>query len=98
MARRRTNGDDPKGFGAAAVVFTLLASMFAFGALVVAAQAWSRSNDAKEIAAAGGAGGTAVTLTEFAIDPAVVEVPEGGSISVTNSGTVEHDLAVKGAY
>lgn len=97
MAPRRTNGDDPNGFGTAAVVFTLLASMFAFGALVVAAQAWSRSNDAKEIAAVGGAGGTAVTLTEFAIDPAVVDVPKGGSIAVTNNGTVEHDLAVKGA-
>jgi FtsP/CotA-like multicopper oxidase with cupredoxin domain len=96
MPRPRRNGDDPTGFGTAAVVFTLLASMFAFGALFVAAQAWSRSNDAKEIAAAGGAGGTKVTLTEFAIDPAVVEVPEGGSLAVTNAGTVEHDVRVKG--
>jgi FtsP/CotA-like multicopper oxidase with cupredoxin domain len=47
----------------------------------------------------GGAGGDAVTvdLTEFALTPAAVSVPAGGSIEVTNSGSVPHNLSITDA-
>ncbi len=46
----------------------------------------------------GGAGGGApvpVSLTEFAIAPSTISVAEGGSLSVTNDGAAEHNLAVR---
>jgi FtsP/CotA-like multicopper oxidase with cupredoxin domain len=47
----------------------------------------------------GAAAGDAVTvdLTEFALTPAAVSVPAGGSIEVTNSGSVAHNLSITGA-
>ena len=85
---------DPKGFGLASVTFTFLATVLAFSAVIVAGQAWARSNDAKDAAAAGA--GTAITLSEFAIEPAVVEVAPDGSLTVTNSGQAEHNVRVEG--
>jgi FtsP/CotA-like multicopper oxidase with cupredoxin domain len=72
----------------------LVTVALAFGALVVAASALSTSEDAKDVAAAGG--GTVVTLTEFKIDPAMVDVAEGGSLTVKNAGAVVHNLAIEG--
>jgi hypothetical protein len=45
----------------------LVTVILAVSALVVASQAWSRSNDAESTVAA--ASGTPVTLSEFAITP-----------------------------
>jgi plastocyanin len=48
----------------------------------------------------GGGGGSAaaapvtVALSEFAISPADIMVPAGGSIEVTNNGTIPHNLAI----
>ena len=42
------------------------------------------------------ASGTTVTLAEFSLSPESVSVAEGGSIGVTNGGTVAHNLAVDG--
>jgi FtsP/CotA-like multicopper oxidase with cupredoxin domain len=86
---------DREVFGAGAWLFALLAILLAFGALVVAGSAMSTSEDAKAVAAVGGSGAK-VTLSEFKIDPAMVDVASGGSIAVTNGGTVEHNLGVKG--
>jgi len=83
-------------FGAGAWIFALLAILLAFGALVVAGSAMSTSEDAKAVAAVGGSGAK-VTLTEFEIDPGMVDVAQGGSIAVTNGGTVTHNLGVKGS-
>lgn len=49
----------------------------------------------------GGGGGAApatasVVLKEFSITPASITVGAGGSLNVTNEGTVQHDVAVKG--
>ena len=66
-------------------MFGLLSLLLA-GALIVARQALSRSDDAKEHRRS--AGGTAVTLTEFAIDPSTIAVDTGGSLTVKNSGTL----------
>ena len=93
MLRLRRN--DREVFGLGAWIFAFFAVLLAFGALGVAANAISTSKDAKEVAAVGGAG-TKVTLTEFKIDPAMITAAVDGSIAVTNGGTVEHNLAVKG--
>jgi FtsP/CotA-like multicopper oxidase with cupredoxin domain len=87
--------DDRKIFGLGAWVFSFFALAFGFGALAVAGNALTKSEDAQSVAAVGGAG-TKVTLTEFKIDPSMVMVDSGASIAVTNGGTVEHDLSVKG--
>jgi plastocyanin len=50
----------------------------------------------------GGSGGSgdaaaapvAVALSEFAISPATITVPLGGSLQVANNGTMDHDLVV----
>jgi uncharacterized cupredoxin-like copper-binding protein len=88
---RRTKRDEALGMGS--FVFGLLALLLAFGALIVAAQAFSRSNDAKSVAA--DATGTAVSLSEFKITPSVIAVDAGTSLRVKNAGTVTHNFAVK---
>jgi FtsP/CotA-like multicopper oxidase with cupredoxin domain len=75
--------------GAAAATFAFLAVVLAFGALVAVAQ---KEGGGTAVAA----GGTAVTLTEFAIDPSMVMAPSGGALAVTNGGAVEHNLRVEG--
>lgn len=84
---------DPKGFGLASVTFTFLAAVLAFSSLYMSGLAWKRSGDAKSEALAA-AGGTQVTLNEFSIEPARVEVGPDGVLTVTNAGKAEHDLVV----
>ncbi|MFA5883344.1 MAG: multicopper oxidase domain-containing protein [Acidimicrobiia bacterium] len=86
--------DDEQGFGLTTVMFTLMAVVLAFVALAVAAAALDSSNEAKDQAKA--AGGTAVGLSEFRINPADLTVAEGGVLKVSNTGTTVHNLAVKG--
>lgn len=93
MARARNDGD-PRGFGLATAILMLMAVIVAVSALFVAGQAWSRSNDAESTVAA--ASGTAVTLTEFAISPQMVQADVGGVLSVKNAGSVDHNLSIKG--
>jgi FtsP/CotA-like multicopper oxidase with cupredoxin domain len=90
----RTKNGDPRGFGLATMTFTLMTVVLAFAALAVAGQALVTSNDAKDEAAAGS--GTVVTLSEFAIDPAMIDVAAGGSITLKNAGTVVHNVVVEG--
>ena len=90
MRQKRPN----QAIGMGAWVFALMALLVAFGSLVVAGQAFTSSDDAKSIAAS--ATGTSVSLSEFAIDPGVIAVDPGGSLTVKNEGTVVHNLAVKG--
>ncbi len=85
--------DDEQGFGLTTVMFTLIAVVLAFAALAVAAAALDSSNEAKDEAKAASA--TAVTLTEFRINPADL-APAEGLLKVTNDGSVVHNLAVKG--
>ena len=90
----RTRSDD-KGFGFGTWVFTLMTALLAFSALVVAGSALVKSEDAEDAASLGGTGAQ-VTLTEFALDPSMAEVPEGGSLVVRNSGKVAHNLQITG--
>jgi len=69
------------------MIAALLALVFAGAALLVH----------REGGATTGAGGSAsVELSEFAISPATVQVDEGGSVAVTNTGSTPHDLSVQG--
>jgi plastocyanin len=95
VSRLKLRKDDRKVFGLGAWIFSFFAVVFAFGALAIAGNALTNSEDAKSVAAVGGSG-SKVTLSEFKIDPAMVSVAEGGSIAVTNAGSVEHNVAVQG--
>jgi FtsP/CotA-like multicopper oxidase with cupredoxin domain len=87
--------NDREVFGLGAWLFAFLALLLAFGALGVAASASSKSDDAKTVAAAGGTG-TKVTLTEFAIEPAMISAAVGSTLTITNAGSVDHNFAVQG--
>jgi FtsP/CotA-like multicopper oxidase with cupredoxin domain len=89
---RFKRNDESIGMGA--WMFASLALVLGLGALVVAGQALTRSDDAKSIAEA--STGTQVSLQEFAIDPSPISVDTGGALTVENTGTVVHNLAVKG--
>ncbi|HEX8804359.1 MAG TPA: multicopper oxidase domain-containing protein, partial [Acidimicrobiales bacterium] len=71
-----------------AAVAAVLALIFATVGLVVGA-----GDRADEGTAAAGA---TVDLSEFALTPAAVTVPAGGSLEVTNSGATPHNLTVEG--
>ncbi len=67
-------------------------SVFALVAVAFVASTNSGSNG-QGVAAAGPVD---VALSEFAISPATITVPKGGSLNVTNNGTMVHNLAVTG--
>ncbi|HEX2574820.1 MAG TPA: multicopper oxidase domain-containing protein [Aquihabitans sp.] len=72
------------------VRFSVAASVFA---LVMAAVAASSSGGSTQEASPTGEP-VAIALTEFALAPATVTVPKGGSIDVSNNGTMVHNVAV----
>ncbi len=82
--------EDREALGAANAVFALLAAVLAFGALVVAAHADSKTSAALPVA------GVQVSLREFAITPEMISAPVGGTLVVSNTGAVEHNLTIKG--
>jgi manganese oxidase len=70
-------------------VTAVLALVFAFTAVLLA--------DGDGEGAAAGATSTGpvhVSLSEFAIEPATITVPEGGSLHVQNDGSAAHNLAI----
>jgi manganese oxidase len=72
--------------GATAVIVAATALLIAVVALIM------RDDDGT----ATSTGETAtVSLSEFALEPASVEVPAGGSLEVTNDGSADHDLAIR---
>ena len=78
------------------IVAVLVSVMALLAAFIAAAIGWSGSGGAATDGATIPAPSTAaVTLREFAIQPAKVVVAEGGSLKVTNSGTVDHNLVVR---
>jgi FtsP/CotA-like multicopper oxidase with cupredoxin domain/plastocyanin len=92
---KRSRPGDREVFGLGAWLFGILAVVLAFGALAVAGNALTNSKDAKQAAALGGTG-QKVSLKEFAIDPDIVNSANDGTIAVTNAGTVEHNLVIRG--
>jgi FtsP/CotA-like multicopper oxidase with cupredoxin domain len=73
-------------------LLALLGMVFSVGLAVRA------SDDAKNAGTVATSSGAAVevALSEFKIDPAMPEVPVGGTLKVTNAGTIAHNLTVKG--
>ena len=71
--------------GTSAAIVAVLALVLAAVALVV------RGGD--DELATGGA--VSVELTEFAITPATMQVPAGGSLRVTNAGATAHNMTVR---
>jgi hypothetical protein len=92
----------------ATTIFSCLALMFSFGALIVASDkggsgkvVQSGSVNATPASAvldssAIPGGATAVTLSEFSISPKMVMVDKGGVLKVTNDGAAQHTLSVEG--
>jgi manganese oxidase len=84
--------DRTVGAAAFGVVIAVLALVLASVAVVFVGD-----DDGGSKATPGANGGTAsVELTEFALTPAALTVPAGGSLEVTNSGTAAHNLTVSG--
>ena len=80
-------------------VFAVVTALAALLLSVVAVGFGVRAIDeADDVDAGGGSGGGTVTveLAEFTITPRTINVAVDGTLSVTNEGTVQHDLAVKG--
>ncbi|HEV8627035.1 MAG TPA: multicopper oxidase domain-containing protein [Acidimicrobiia bacterium] len=91
-------------------IFSVLALLFALGALVMASDTYSSGQKATQAGAVAPAANTssvlegtaipatavAVSLTEFAINPKMVMVGKDGVIKVTNAGAIQHTLTVEG--
>ena len=71
--------------------FAVATSIFA---LLMVAVVAVRGNDSSATDSAGASAPVAVALSEFAISPSDVTVPLGGSLAVTNNGTVEHNVTI----
>ncbi len=71
-------------FSVAASVFAIMVAAFSF------AGNKSGGGEGESIIA----GPVPVALSEFAITPSSISVPLGGSIEVSNSGTMEHNVAI----
>jgi manganese oxidase len=82
-----------KTFGAVAfgVVIAVLALIFAMVAVLFAGD-----DGSSETPGGAGAGSATVELSEFALAPAALTVPAGGSLEVTNGGSAAHNLTVSG--
>jgi uncharacterized cupredoxin-like copper-binding protein len=96
----KRTGEDRNGFGFATVAFMFLAVLLAMAALVVAGQAWSRSNDTRSEVSKLASGGllghrVKVTLEEFTLTPHPNEAKAGTvRCEVDNVGTMTHEMVV----
>lgn len=72
------------------VRFAVATSVFALMIAAVAVSGDKGSSGSGTVTS----GPIALALTEFALAPAAITVAKGGSIAVTNNGTMDHDLAV----
>lgn len=78
----------PLAAGATAGFLALALSLFAV-------LFWVTDDDDATAGATAGAAPVAVSLTEFAIDPTPLSISAGGTLQVTNDGSVAHNLAVE---
>jgi uncharacterized cupredoxin-like copper-binding protein len=95
-----TSDSDRRVFASGAFIFSFIGLIIAFSALVVAAAAYSRSDDAKaavqKVATAGVVPSTTkVTLQEFRIVPHPSVVKAGKvTFDVTNTGAATHEMVL----
>ena len=96
-ARPGSNGEIWK---VSTTVFSLLAFLMAFCAVVAAGQAWSRSNAARSDVAKLAAGGllghkTTVALQEFTMSPKPAQAKAGPvQFTVHNNGSITHEFVL----
>jgi hypothetical protein len=87
-------------FRAGTMIFSLLGLLVAFASLIVAGQAWSRSNKARSDVTKLASGGllsnkVTVTLQEFTMTPRPDQVKAGTvRITVHNAGSVTHEMVL----
>ena len=81
---------DKETIGIASASFAFLALVLAFASFVVVT---THKDSGSTVV---GAGGAQVSLSEFKLEPATITVSPGGSILVTNNGTIPHNLTIKG--
>jgi manganese oxidase len=84
-------GAQTSGAVAFGVVIAVLALIFAAVAVV-----FGGDDEPSKAPAGAGTGSATVELSEFALKPAALTVPAGGSLEVTNAGSVAHNLTVSG--
>jgi plastocyanin len=82
-------------------IIGILVGLFSVIVAVVAIGFSIRAVDRAESASGGGGGGAAsapvpVTLSEFAITPSDISVPVGGSLALSNTGSMIHNVQVGG--
>lgn len=82
---------DREVIGIAAAIFALLAVIFAFAAMFVAAD-----NSGGSSSSAADASGTQISLTEYKIDPGTLTVSKDATLNISNDGTVDHNLTITG--
>ena len=97
----KLNRSDREVFGIAGVVFALIAMVLSFGAIVIATQSESRSDQANQrvvkLAASGGVIGstTQVTLREFSMTAKPGLVQSGKvTLTVQNVGSITHEMVL----
>ena len=73
---------------------TLAALAIAFGLAVTAVVYTNQDDDVAGASAGSVAASATVALSEFAIDPSPITVAQGGTLEVSNAGSVAHNLAV----
>ncbi|MGD9796971.1 MAG: multicopper oxidase domain-containing protein [Acidimicrobiia bacterium] len=79
------------------VMGVVLAGAAVVFAVVAIGLSFQKVDEARGLVAGTSSATVEVRISEFAIDPAMVMVPVGGSLRVTNDGSAPHNLAVKGA-
>jgi uncharacterized cupredoxin-like copper-binding protein len=95
-----TSPSDRKILGLGSWIFSLFAVVFAFAALVLAAQAWTRSNDSKDAVGKLVAGGLLgqqmnVRLQEYSMVARPTAVKSGPvHFQIRNNGTVTHEMVL----
>jgi uncharacterized cupredoxin-like copper-binding protein len=93
----RPDDDPPTGGRDSAFAIAIVVALLAMvGAVVAVAMGWRAVDESRAGGGGGGAAATtaSVSMTEFAITPAQVSV--GGSLAVSNDGSVPHNLAIEG--
>jgi plastocyanin len=80
---------DRDALGAGSAAFALIAVMFSFSAVAIAAHADNKKSGVP-------AGAVQVSLSEFVITPSTITVPLNGKIVVANAGTTTHNFNVQG--
>ena len=79
------------GLAAAALVWAMVATMAAVGGIIVADHALDEAKKASSVTAGEE---VTVSLKEFSITPAPINVAEESVLKVVNDGTIEHNLAI----